>query len=182
MSTTEQTALPTGAWTVDATHSQVGFAVDYIAGTFRGSFSPVDAKLTVDADGTATLSGKAPVSGIKVQDENLQAHLQSPDFFDAENAPEITFTSTDVRRNGERIEFDGRLAIRGTSQPVTLTGTIGEQTTDPYGKERFNLELEGTIDRTRFGIDWNTPLPNGEQALANDVVLAAELFLVEAEA
>jgi polyisoprenoid-binding protein YceI len=182
MSTIQQTALPTGTWTVDPTHSQVGFAVDYIAGTFRGSFSPVDARLEVDADGTATLAGKAPVEGVKVQDENLQAHLQSPDFFDAEQAPEITFASTDVRRHESEIEFDGRLTIRGVAEPVTLTGTIGEQTTDPYGKERFNLQLEAAIDRTLFGIDWNTPLPNGEPALANDVALTAELFLVQAEA
>src|SRR5690242_12313633 len=91
MSTIETTtALPVGAWNVDPVHSQVGFAVEYVVGTFRGSFSPVDAKLDVAEDGAATLSGKAPVSGVKVQDENLEAHLQSPDFFDAERAPEIT--------------------------------------------------------------------------------------------
>ena len=61
-----------------------------MVGTFRGSFSPVDATLAVGEDGTATLTGSAPVAGVKVQDENLTAHLQSPDFFDAERAPEIT--------------------------------------------------------------------------------------------
>ena len=180
--TIEQTALPTGIWNVDPTHSQVGFAVDYIAGTFRGSFSPVDAKLEVGEDGVAALTGTAPVSGVKVQDENLEAHLQSPDFFDAEKAPEIGFTSNGIRRDGRSIEIDGQLAIRGASQPVTLAGTVGDTTTDPYGNERFNLRLEATIDRTQFGIDWNNPLPNGEPALANDVVLSAELFLVRSEA
>ena len=180
MSTIEQTALPTGTWNVDPTHSQVGFAVDYIAGTFRGSFSPVDARLDVSEDGRATLSGTAPVSGVRVQDENLEAHLQSPDFFDAENAPEITFTSTDVRRSASQIEIDGDLAIRGVSLPVTLAGTVGEETTDPYGQQRFNLQLEATIDRTQFGVNWNNPLPNGEPALANEVRLSAELYLVKA--
>jgi polyisoprenoid-binding protein YceI len=178
--TQTQQALPVGTWNVDPVHSQVGFAVEYVVGTFRGSFSPVDAKLDVAEDGTATLSGKAPVSGVKVQDENLQAHLQSPDFFDAENAPEITFTSTGVSRTGDRVEIDGDLSIRGTSQPVTLTGAVGEQKVDAYGQDRFRLTLETTVDRTRFGIDWNTPLPNGEQALANDVTLTAELYLVKA--
>jgi polyisoprenoid-binding protein YceI len=183
MSTTiQQTALPTGTWTVDPTHSQIGFAVDYIAGTFRGTFSPVDAKLHVAEDGTATLSGTVPVNGVKVQDENLEAHLQSPDFFDAENAPEIAFESTGIRRAGPGVEIDGELAIRGASLPVTLAGTVGEQATDPYGRERFNLTLGTTIDRTRFGLNWNTPLPNGEPALANDVTLSAELYLVRAEA
>jgi polyisoprenoid-binding protein YceI len=181
LSTIESTtALPVGTWNVDPVHSQVGFAVEYVVGTFRGSFSPVDAKLAVAEDGSATLSGKAPVSGIKVQDENLEAHLQSPDFFDAENAPELTFASTAVRRTGDSLEIDGDLQIRGATQPVTLAGTVGKQGTDAYGQERFNLSLATTIDRTQFGIDWNNPLPNGEPSLANDVQLTAELYLVKA--
>ena len=184
MSTIETTkqGLPVGTWNVDPVHSQVGFAVEYVVGTFRGSFSPVDARLEVAEDGTATLSGKAPVSGVKVQDENLEAHLQSPDFFDAERAPEITFTSTSVRRTGDELEIDGDLQIRGTSQPVTLAGTVGKQATDAFGQERFNLKLEAVIDRTQFGIAWNNPLPNGEPLLANDVTLTAELYLVKAQA
>jgi polyisoprenoid-binding protein YceI len=182
LSTIETTAqaLPVGTWNIDAVHSQVGFAVQYNAGTFRGSFSPVDAKLEVAEDGTATLSGKAPVSGVKVQDENLEAHLQSPDFFDAERAPEITFSSTDVRRSGDEVEIEGELRIRGASQPVTLKGTAGEQSVDAYGQNRFNLKLEAAIDRTQFGVNWNNPLPNGEPSLANDVALTAELYLVKA--
>lgn len=183
MSTIEtSTALPTGTWNVDPVHSQVGFAVEYVVGTFRGSFSPVDARLEVAEDGTATLSGKAPVSGVKVQDENLEAHLQSPDFFDAERAPEITFTSNDVTVDGGRVEIPGELQIRGASQPVTLSGTISAPKTDAWGNERFNLTLETTVDRTQFGIVWNNPLPNGEPSLANDVTLTAELYLVKAQA
>ncbi len=180
MSTITQQSLPTGTWTVDPVHSQVGFAVEYVAGTFRGSFSPVDASLTVADDGIATVSGKAPVSGVKVQDETLEAHLQSPDFFDAERAPEITFTSSDVTRTGDEISIDGELQIRGTAQPVTLTGAVSAPKQDAYGRDRFNLTLETTVDRTRFGIDWNNPLPSGEPSLANDVTLTAELYLVKA--
>ena len=180
MTTISQQTLPTGTWNVDPVHSQVGFAVDYVVGTFRGSFSPVDATLAVAEDGTATLTGTAPVNGVKVQDENLEAHLQSPDFFDAERAPEITFRSTDVRRTGDAVEIEGELSIRGTSRPVTLAGTVGPRGTDPYGQERFNLTLATTVDRTQFGIDWNNPLPSGEPSLANDVTLTAELYLVRA--
>jgi polyisoprenoid-binding protein YceI len=99
MSTTTETrqALPAGTWNVDPVHSTVGFAVNYIVGTFNGSFSPVDVKLEVSEDGER-LTGSAPVAGVKVQDENLEAHLQSPDFFDAERAPRITYESTAVRR------------------------------------------------------------------------------------
>ena len=173
-----KTTLPAGAWSVDATHSQVGFAVDYMVGTFRGTFSPFEATLSVKDDGTATLHGSAPVSGIRVQDENLAAHLQSPDFFDAEQAPELTFRSTRIARAGDDVTAEGDLTIRTTTLPVTLTGTVGEPAEDPYGNERFWLRLEATVDRTEFGLNWNNPLPNGEPALANDVTLTAELYLV----
>ena len=170
--------LTTGTWNVDATHSHVGFAVDYMGGTFRGTFSPFEATLTVAEDGTATLEGSAPVSGVHVQDENLAGHLQSPDFFDAELTPEITFRSSAIDRSGDDVTVNGDLTIRDNTLPVVLTGTVGEPTEDPYGGTRFSLRLEGTIDRTAFGLNWNNPLPNGEPALANDVTLSAELYLV----
>ncbi len=172
-------ALPAGTWTVDPVHSQVGFAVGYHVGTFRGSFTPVDAKLEVGEDGAAKLSGSVAVSGVRVQDENLAAHLQSPDFFDAERAPEITFVSSAVRPAGDQLEIEGELTIRGTTVPVTARGRVGEQQ-EYMGRPYFGLELEAAIDRTRFGLNWNNPLPSGEQALANEVTITAELFLTRA--
>jgi len=157
----------------------VGFAVDYMVGTFRGTFSPIEAKLEVPEVGTAKLTGSAPVSGVKVQDENLAAHLQSPEFFDAERAPEITFASTDIRRDGDRVEVDGELTIKGASLPVHLEGTITDPAEDPYGGVRIGLNLTTTVDRTQFGIDWNNPLPSGEPALGNDVTLTADLSFVK---
>ena len=178
--TDTKTALPTGTWQLDPVHSHVGFAVDYILGAFRGSFSPVEATLEVAEDGTAKLTGSAPVSGVKVQDENLAAHLQSPEFFDAERAPEITFASADIRRDGDQVEVDGELTVKGATLPVQLEGTITDPAGDPYGSVRIGLALSTTIDRTAFGIDWNNPLPNGEPSLANDVTLTAQLYLVKA--
>jgi polyisoprenoid-binding protein YceI len=171
--------LPAGTWTIDPVHSQVGFAVGYHVGTFRGSFSPVQAKLEVGEDGTATLTGSASVSGVKVQDENLAAHLQSPDFFDAERTPEISFASTAIRSSGGELEIDGELTIKGTTLPVIARGRVGEQKRymeRPY----FGLELQAAVDRTRFGLNWNNPLPNGEPALADEVTVTAELFLTRA--
>jgi polyisoprenoid-binding protein YceI len=174
-------ALPVGTWNVDPTHSHVGFAVDYMIGTFRGSFSPVDATLEVAEDGGAVLSGSAPVSGVHVQDESLAAHLQSPEFFDAERTPEIRFRSTQIERVGDDVTVAGELEIRAAAHPVVLKGTIGEPAQDPYGATRVLLRLETTIDRTAFGLNWNNPLPTGEPALGNDVTLTAELYLVKAQ-
>lgn len=182
MSTITQTKaqLPTGTWQVDPVHSHVGFAVDYLAGTFRGTFSPVEATLTVGEDGSVELAGSARAENVRVQDENLTAHLLTPDFFDAERAPEITFGASAIRRAGNEVVIDGELTIKGNAQPVALTGTITEPVKDAYGNDRIGLKLETTIDRTQFGLNWNLPLPNGEPALANDVTLSADLYLVKA--
>jgi polyisoprenoid-binding protein YceI len=172
-------ALPTGVWKLDPVHSHVGFAVEYGVGTFRGSFSPVEAKLEVREDGQATLTGSAPVAGIKVQDENLVAHLQSPDFFDLERTPEITFNSTAIERSGDEITIAGDLEIKGVTQPVEARGRVTDPAEDAHGNVRFGLELETTVDRTQFGLNWNMELPSGEPALANDVTLTADLYLVK---
>jgi polyisoprenoid-binding protein YceI len=176
----QDTTIPAGTWGIDPVHSHVEFALDYMVGTFRGSFSPVEATLVVGDDGSVSLTGSVKTEGINVNDENLNAHLQAPDFFDAERAPEVSFRSTDFRRSGNDVTVAGELSIRGTSKAVELKGTIADPITDPYERQRLGLKLEATIDRTAFGIDWNNPMPSGEPALGNDVALSAELFLVKA--
>jgi polyisoprenoid-binding protein YceI len=167
-------ALPAGTWTLDPVHSTIGFELPYMAGTFRGQFRDVDARLTPDG-----LSGTARVASIDVKDENLAAHLQSPEFFDAERHPELTFASTSIERTGDELHIGGDITIRGLTRPVELTGTIASPFTDAYGRRRLNVTLETAVDRTDFGLDWNMPLPNGEPALQHGVKIVAELFFVE---
>jgi polyisoprenoid-binding protein YceI len=172
--TETRTALPTGTWTLDPVHSTVGFELPYLAGTFRGHFIDVDAKLTADR-----LSGSARVASIDVKDENLAAHLQSPEFFDAEEHPELTFASRSIERSDDELKVAGEVTIRGTTKPVELVGTIAGPMTDAFGNERVNVKLATTVDRTAFGLNWNMPLPNGQPALQNEVMLVAELYFVQ---
>jgi polyisoprenoid-binding protein YceI len=178
MSTTEiQQALPTGAWSADKVHSTVAFAVDYMAGTFQGSFSEIEAELR---DGV--LRGAARVASVEVKDASLEAHLQSPEFFDAERNPEITFVSREVRRDGDRLAIDGEITIKGVTRPVEIAGVVAGPMADPFGGERVGLKLEAKVDRNEFGVSWNNPLPSGEPALSNEVTLIADLQLSRQEA
>jgi polyisoprenoid-binding protein YceI len=172
MSTTiTEQAVPTGTWALDKVHSTVGYAVRHSGvSLFKGSISDFAAELV---DGT--LRGSADVSKITVNDENLQGHLLSPDFFDVERTPRVSFESTSIRRDGDELTVDGALEIRGLKQPITLTGSIA----GPVG-ERLGLSLEAVIDRTTFGITWNMELPSGGFVLENEVTLTANLELARA--
>lgn len=175
--TTIQTteALPTGTWGVDPVHSDIGFTVDYMSGTFRGTFSKFSAQVS---DGR--LEGTAEVASVQVKDPNLEQHLQGPDFFDAERHPQLRFVSERVERDGNALTVEGEITIKGQTHPIELTGTVSDPIADPFGNERFGVKLEGTIDRTAFGVSWNNPLPTGEPALSNEVKLVADLQLVKA--
>jgi polyisoprenoid-binding protein YceI len=164
------TAVPAGTWQADPVHSHVAFEVTYAGvNTFRGSFNDFTATL---ADGR--LEGSAKVASVDVKDEQLNGHLQTPDFFDAERFPEITFSATDLDK--------GELTIKGVTRPVELTGTISAPNVDPFGRERVGLRLETTIDRNDFGVSWNAPNQGGGNYLGDDVKLVAELAFVKAEA
>lgn len=179
MSTTTHTKVPAGTWKLDPVHSAVGFEVDYLAGTFRGQFRDVHAELGT-SDSGARIEGTAAVSSVDVKDENLVAHLQSPDFFDAERHPEIRFVADEVDLEGETVLVPGEITIKGVTKPVEVTGTLIEPIQDAWGNDRLGLQLSATVDRTEFGLNWNMPLPTGDQALANTVAIVAELQLVKA--
>jgi polyisoprenoid-binding protein YceI len=174
MSTT--TALA-GTFNADPVHSSFGFAVKYQGvSTFRGTLGDVAATL---ADGK--LEGTAQVESISiVTPEQFRAHVLSADFFDAENHPTITFTSSDVTLNDDATAtVNGELTIRGVTKPVTATGTWQAPSEDAFGNTRAHLQLDVTIDRTEFGLNWNAPLPSGGNALANEVTLAVDIALVQ---
>src|SRR5438876_8798211 len=133
---TEQ-AVPTGTWTLDPVHSQVGFAVRHAGvSLFKGGLDDFDATLE-----GGTLTGSAKVTSIKVQDESLNGHLLSPDFFDAERFPEVRFESTSLRREGDELVVEGELELKGTRRPVRLTGTIAGPVSD-----RLGITLDTVID------------------------------------
>ena len=173
--TETRTDLPTGTWQVDPVHSTVAFSVKHmLVANFRGGFGTFDVKL--DENG---LRGTVDVSSVDVSEPNLNGHLLSPDFFDVERNPQLSFRSTAIRASGGELDIDGELSIKGVTKPVKITGTASGPATHPFdASSRLGLELETVIDRTAFGLNWNAPLPTGGFAVGNDVKLHAELELV----
>jgi polyisoprenoid-binding protein YceI len=175
-----QAFAPAGTWTADPVHSNVSFEIGYAGvNTFRGSFREFSATLSGDS-----LEGSAKVASVDVKDEQLSGHLQTPDFFDAERYPEITFRATELTRHEDNtVSGRGELTIKGVTRPITLRGSIAPApATDPFGRERLGLKLESDIDRTEYGVTWNAPNQSGGDYLANGVKLIAELAFVKAEA
>jgi polyisoprenoid-binding protein YceI len=177
--TTEIRQSLAGTWQLDPVHSSVGFEIPYLSGTFKGQFRESDARLVV-TDAEATLDGTAKVESVDVKDENLSAHLQSPDFFDAERHPDLLFSAQDIDLGDETVAARGFLTIKGVTEPAEVTGTITAPMVDGFGRERIGLVLSTTVDRHEFGVSWNTPLPTGEAAVGDEVTILAELYFLRA--
>ena len=167
--------VPAGTYTLDPVHSTFGFAVTHNGvSKFRGQFEQVEAEL---ADGV--LSGRAHVESVKTPLPALKEHLLGPDFFDAANTPTIDFRSIDIRIAGDgTAEVQGELTIRGVTKPVTASGTIAAGQ-GLQGNEVVGLDLQATVDRRDYGINWQAPLPRGGNAVAWDVMLEAHLELAK---
>jgi polyisoprenoid-binding protein YceI len=183
MSSTTATPISTGNWNIDRVHSHAGFAVKHmVVSTFRGSFDDYDGRLTVGEDGAPRLEGWVGVESLQVKDENLRAHLLSPEFFDSQSHPRISFSSSAVRVGaGGELEVEGELEIKGHAQPVSARGSVSGPHVDIAGREKLGVELEATVDRRDYGLDWNAPLPQGGFALDNDVRLEVSLELVRGD-
>jgi polyisoprenoid-binding protein YceI len=181
--TTAQAVLPKGDWKSDPVHSSVGFSVKHMgAGTFRGSFDDYNVSLAADDDGELRLTGSAAVQSVDVKDENLKGHLLSPEFFDAERNPEITFVARGVRVEGEKLVVEGDLTVKGVTRTVEARGSIsGPVQAPPGGGQRIGIDLETVVDRHDFGLDWNADLPDGGKVLGDDVTLSVHLELSSEE-
>jgi polyisoprenoid-binding protein YceI len=174
-------SIPTGTYNVDPAHSSVGFEVRHMGiATVRGAFKKFEG--TVDATGDApVLQGQVEVATVDTNDPQRDGHLASPDFFDAENHPTITFQS----KGGEaldagQIRLNGEITIKGITKPIELTGVVAEGGTDPWGNERIGLELSAVIDRRDFDLKWNQTLPNGNLLVSNEVKLLLSVSAVKA--
>ena len=171
------TVIPAGTWSIDPVWSTLEFEVRKI-----GLF-PIKGRVpgftgSIEGGSSPSIEGTVDVTSITTFDETRDGHLQSPDFFDAERYPEFRFESTAVDVVGDELVVTGNLTIKGTTKLVELRGAFLGAGADPYGNDRIGLQLETTVDRTDFGLNWNAPLPGGGFLLPNDVVLRATFAAV----
>lgn len=180
MTTTTQaeSTIPTGTWQSDPIHSSVGFAVKHVVGTFGGTFNHFAATLS-DASGSPQLSGRAKVESVHVSDENLYGHLLSPEFFDAEQHPEIIFESKEISKDGDQLVVNGELTVKGNTKPVLARGGISGPLLGPDENERLGIDLETKVDRHDYGLDWQMDLPGGGGVLGDEVTLTVHLELIK---
>lgn len=171
------TVIPDGTWKIDPVWSSLEFEVRKLGvTTIKGRAAGFTG--TVRGGATPSIEGAVDATTLTTFGEERDAHLQAPDFFDTQRYPELRFASTAVAIADDEVVVTGDLTIKSTTKPIELRGTIAGPTNDPWGGERVGIELEGTIDRTEFGLEWNAPLPAGGFLLPDTVTLRATLAAV----
>lgn len=174
---------PAGKWSVDATHSEVGFSVKHLMiSKVKGSFGSFSGEITTTDNPLETeVEGQIDVTSINTNDTNRDNHLRSDDFFDTENFPYMHFKSTKVEHvKGDNYLLTGDLTIKGVTKSVTLNAVFNGVAVDPYGQTKAAVEATGKINRTDFGLKWNQILDNGAGLLVSEevnLILEAQVVL-----
>jgi polyisoprenoid-binding protein YceI len=180
MSTQVQTLPAVGTWTIDPSHSEVGFTVRHLGisktrgrfGAFTGDIvvaeRPEDSRVTVEID----------AASIDTTDAGRDEHLRSADFFDVATFPTLSFATTAVRQVGGRWEVAGDLTIRGATRPVVLDTELVGLASDPWGNERVGFHATTEVNREDFGLTWNAALETGGFLVGKTVKIDIEVEAV----
>lgn len=170
-----------GTWTIDSTHSTVGFSVRHLmVAKVRGRFGDFAGTLAIDGspeDSVAEVT--IDMTSIDTRDAKRDAHLRSSDFFDVERNPQATFRSTGLVRTGpSTFDLAGDLTLAGMTRPVTLAVTYEGVTPDPWGGTRAAFSAEAEVDREDFGLTWNQALETGGVVVGKQVKIEIEIEAV----
>lgn len=173
-------------WNIDPAHSNIEFAVRHLMlSTVKGRFGDVAGSVQTDEakPSAAQVNVTIQVASIDTRQPDRDAHLKSPDFFDVEKFPTITFKSKRLQGDptGE-FTLTGDLTIHGVTREVTLNVTAEGRGNDPWGNERLGFSATGKIDRREFGLTWQQALEAGGIAVGHDIKLAIDVELVKAPA
>lgn len=174
--------MATTQWSLDPTHSELQFKVKHLMiTTVTGSFNSLTASLTSDADDfeNAKVTFEAELNSIDTGNTDRDNHLKSADFFDAEQFPKMTFTSSSFEKDGSDYILKGDLTVKGITKPIKLNVEFGGIATDPWGNTKAGFTISGKINRTDFGLTWNAALETGGVMVSEDVRILGELQFVK---
>jgi polyisoprenoid-binding protein YceI len=181
MATRTTPLIPTGTWTVDPAHSSVGFSVKHMGiANVRGKFTEFEGMLEMEESlSDCGAHGTVKVASIDTGESDRDEHLRSPDFFDAEQFPEIAFESTHVEAiDDECSRVTGNLTMHGITKEIKLDVLIQGTDTDPWGNTRAGLEVIGTLNRGDFDMKFNQALGSGNVLVGDKVKMALEISAV----
>ena len=176
--------IPSGTWTVDATHSTIGFAVKHMGiANVRGEFTEFEGTLEVGDDlASSSARGSVKVASISTGEEQRDAHLRSEDFFNVDEFPDILFESTLVEAiDDESTSVVGNLTMHGVTQEVRLKAVVQGTDIDPAGKERAGLEAVGVLKRSDFDMKFNQALGSGNVLVGDKVNMSLDISAVRQE-
>ena len=185
MTETENSALLSdiaGDYTIDPSHSRLGFSARHaMVTTVRGAFGEFSGTAHVDtANPTAsTVSVQIATASIDTGSKDRDGHLVSPDFFDAEQNPEITFTSTQVERDGDDWTITGDLSIKGETKSVAIPFEFTGSAQDPLGNVRIGFEGKTNISRKDWGLTWNAALETGGVLVSEKIKLEFDVSAIK---
>lgn len=171
-----------GSYTIDPAHSEVGFVARHAMVTkVRGSFTDVEGSASTSSGlQNAKINLTIQVASVDTRDAKRDGHLRTNDFFDVENHPTISFTSTDVTAVADNtLRVVGDLSIKGTTKSVTIDFDFNGAATDPFGNERIGFEGSTTIIRSEYGVSFNAALETGGVLVSDKITLQLEVSAIK---
>ena len=173
----QRTNIPAGTWSIDPSHSEIGFTARHLMSKVRGSFEKFEGTIVTGESPAATAS--IDLNSIDTRDENRDAHLRSADFFDVANSGPMTFTTTNFASGGNGVLVTGDLSLNGVTRPVTLDVEVLGTDTDPWGGTRVGFEGTTSISRRDWNVDFNIPMDGGRLLIGDkiDISIAVQAVL-----
>jgi polyisoprenoid-binding protein YceI len=171
-------------WTLDPAHSQIEFSVKHMmVTTVRGQFRKFTTEVDFDENHPERSSVVAHIdaSSIDTGMEARDAHLRSPDFFDTEANPELTFRSTSIEARGDGFKITGDLTIRGETKPIVLDAEIAGVVPNMQGGRRAAFNATTKISRKAWGLTWNVALESGGFLVGDEIKITLDIAALQAE-
>lgn len=170
-------------WTVDKSHSKVGFSVSHLVITdVEGFFKDYDAQITTDGDdfSKAKIDFTIKTASIFTDNNDRDNHLRADDFFNAEKYPAMTFKGKSMKKVGDKkYKLVGDLTIRDVTKQVELEVKYNGTVKDPWGNTKAGFKVKGEINRFDYNLKWNKAIETGSLVVGKDVELVIDLQLVK---